>query len=128
MGLPTRVGIDLVAVESVREALATHGDHYLARVFTQREVADSQTPAGIDAERLAARFAAKEAALKVLRPEGDGVPLDSIEVRRADAGWVDLELSGNAAALADRSGLRNFALSITHEAGFASAVVVAEIA
>jgi holo-[acyl-carrier protein] synthase len=79
----------------------------------------------VDPERLAARFAAKEAALKVLRPGEVGVSLREIEVVRSPGGWVELELSGPAATLARESGLSELAVSITHEAGFASAVVIA---
>jgi holo-[acyl-carrier protein] synthase len=125
-----RVGIDLVSVDAVRQSIAEHGQHYLERVYTERELADCagvDGAHGVDPERLAARFAAKEAALKVLRPGEVGLTLRAIEVRRAADGWVDLQLSGAAAALARRSGLSDFALSITHEAGFASAVVIAQL-
>jgi holo-[acyl-carrier protein] synthase len=120
-----RVGIDLVSVDSVRDSIQVHGQHYLKRIYTDREIRDCQLPAGVDAERLAARFAAKEATLKVLRPQETGVPWNTIEVRRHPSGWVELELSGQAAALAANAGLDGFALSISHEAGFATAVVIA---
>ena len=112
-------------MDAVRDSLAAHGERYLGRVFTEREVQDCTGATGIDAERLAARFAAKEAALKVLRPGEVGLSLKEIEVRRAPGGWVELELSGPAAELAADGGLSDFAVSITHEAGWASAVVVA---
>jgi holo-[acyl-carrier protein] synthase len=121
------VGIDLVSVDAVREAISMHAERYLQRVYTERELADCASPAGVDAERLAARFAAKEAAVKVLRPGEVGLPLRAIEVRSSAEGWVDLELSGTAAQLAEEEGLRDFALSISHEAGFATAVVVAAL-
>lgn len=124
MGL--RVGIDLVSVESVAESVRTHGERYLQRVYTERELADCATSAGVDPERLAARFAAKEAALKVLRPTDEGISWQAIDVRRDPGGWVDLELTGQAAILAAENGLTGFAVSLTHEEGFASAVVVAE--
>lgn len=123
--MSVRAGIDLVSVDAVRDSLAAHGERYLGRVFTEREVQDCTGATGIDAERLAARFAAKEAALKVLRPGEVGLSLKEIEVRRAPGGWVELELSGPAAELAADGGLSDFAVSITHEAGWASAVVVA---
>jgi holo-[acyl-carrier protein] synthase len=119
-----RVGTDLVRVASVEESIAAHGDRYLRRVFTERELADC---AGAP-ERLAARWAAKEATLKVLRPgPGDTVPWTEVEVVRDPGGWVELALSGDAARLAAVSGLGGFAVSLTHEAGYASAVVIAEI-
>ncbi len=61
--MPLRVGIDTVEVAAVEAAIAAHGDRYLERVYTPREVADCNG----DAERLAARFAAKEATFKALR-------------------------------------------------------------
>jgi holo-[acyl-carrier protein] synthase len=125
--VPVRIGIDLVSVDSVRQSLESHAERYLERVYTERELADCNTPAGIDPERLAGRFAAKEAVLKVLRPGQEGVSLRAIEVRRDPDGWVEVELAGAAAALASAAGVSNFALSITHEAGFAAAVVVADL-
>lgn len=119
--MPLRVGIDLIEVAAVEEAISAHGERYLARVYTERERADC----GDAPERLAARFAAKEAALKVLRPEADAPPWRTIEVRRDPGGWVELALSGRAAELADAAGIRELALSVTHEGGRASAVVVA---
>lgn len=123
--MPIRVGIDLVTVDSVRESLEAHGEHYLARVYTAREREDCTRDSGVDPERLAARFAAKEATLKVLRPGEVGIPWYAIELRRSPDGWVELELSGPAAALAAERGISELAVSVTHEAGFASAVVIA---
>jgi holo-[acyl-carrier protein] synthase len=126
--VPLRVGIDLVTVDSVRESLDEHGEHYLERVYTAREREDCVRDAVVDPERLAGRFAAKEATLKVLRPGDVGVPWYSIEVVRDPGGWVDLELTGPAAEIAGDTGLTDLALSITHEGGFASAVVIASFA
>jgi holo-[acyl-carrier protein] synthase len=121
-----RVGTDLVLIDTVRGSIETHAEHYLERVYTQREVEDCRGPQGLDAERLAARFAAKEATLKVLRPRDEGIPWNSIEVRRDPSGWVELELSGPAAALAADAGVTELSLSIAHEGDFATAVVVAD--
>jgi holo-[acyl-carrier protein] synthase len=120
-----RVGIDLVSVDSVREAIESHAERYLERVYTDGELADCSASGALDPERLAARFAAKEAAVKVLRPPDARPPLNSISVRRAAGGWVELELTGTAAEMAREEGLHEFALSLSHENGFATAVVVA---
>ncbi len=125
--MPTRVGIDLISVESVRDSIRAHDRRYLDRVYTQRELADCATPGGVDSERLAARFAAKEATMKVLRPGARGIAWSSIGVRRDPEGPVELELSGAAAELAGDAGISSLALSLTHDAGFAAAVVVAEM-
>jgi len=121
-----RVGIDLVRVDSVTESVREHAERYLQRLFTERELAECQTEAGLSSERLASRFAAKEATIPVLRPGGRPLPWRTIEVRRHPSGWVGLELSGSAATLASEAGLEEFALSLTHEHGVAAAVVVAQ--
>ena len=123
-----RLGIDLVAVEDVEESLHVHAERYLERIYSPRELADCRTASGvIAAERLAARFAAKEAAIKVLRPGADtSVPWQAIEVVREDGGGVELVLSGRAADLARTGRLASFAVSLTHEGSYAAAVVLAE--
>ena len=124
--MPSRVGIDLIEIESVEESIRLHENRYLDRVYTSRELSDCRNGDGIEAERLAARFAAKEATIKVLRPGRDqAIPWNSIGVRRSENGSVDLELTGEAAALAADAGLDDFSVSLTHEAGFAAAVVLA---
>jgi len=121
-----RIGIDLVAVESVARSLrGEHRDHYLERIYTAREVDDCRGPSGrVEPERLAARFAAKEATIKALPGAGEGVRLTAIEVRTEPSGQVRLELSGRAAEMASEAGVSELALSLTHEAGFAAASVV----
>ncbi len=125
---PMRVGIDLVAVQTIREAIDAHAERYLHRVYTERELDDCASMTGVDAERLAGRFAAKEATVKVLRPGDVGLPLSEIEVRRHEGGWAELALSGRAAELAAAQRLADFTLSISHEAGFATAIVIASVA
>lgn len=119
-----RVGLDLVAVADVERALAEHGERYLRRIYTPAEVASCTSDERVDPQRLAARFAAKEAVFKVLR---ESVPWPLVEVVRDSDGWVAVELSGPARERADASGLTSLSLSLTHEAGFAAAVVVAEL-
>ena len=125
--MPTRVGIDLTSIGQVRASMAAHNRRYLDRIYTSDEVRDCSGDHGVDPERLAARFAAKEAAIKVLRPGPAGLPWKSIAVRRDAGGWVELELDGPAAALADASGVKDLTLSLTHEGEFAAAVVVANM-
>ncbi|MFL5863914.1 MAG: holo-ACP synthase [Solirubrobacteraceae bacterium] len=123
-----RVGLDLVSAETVRESLQRHGPRYLHRVYTEREVADCRTEHGADARRLAARFAVKEATFKVLRVgKDDAVPWTAVEVRRHPPHGVSVVLTGRAAELAQAAGIRELAVSLTHEKGRAAAVVVAEI-
>jgi len=118
------VGVDLVDISEVAKSVKRFGDKYLRRVYTEHEIACCQGPPDVAAGSLAARFAAKEATLKVLRPDGARPDWRSIEVVRLPNGSCKLRLRGAAARLAVERGLGPFALSMTHEAGLAAAVVV----
>ncbi|MBS1888322.1 MAG: holo-ACP synthase [Actinobacteria bacterium] len=120
-----RVGIDLVSVATVAESLSgPHRAHYLERIYTPGEVEDCSGPSGrVEPERLAARFAVKEAAIKALPGAGEEVRLTQIETLRDESGNVSLALSGRAAELFAESGASEIAISLTHEGGFAAAVV-----
>jgi holo-[acyl-carrier protein] synthase len=123
--MPLRVGIDLVKAATVAEAIAEHGDRYLERVYTADERANCTGPDGRpDPLRLAARFAAKEAAAKVLLTGDDALPWATIEVVRNAGGAPTLRLHGEAQELAEKAGLTELALSFTHEDEYAAAVVV----
>lgn len=121
-----RVGLDLVAVADVDQALHDHGDRYLDRVYSSTEVADSCVGSRPVSSRLAARFAAKEALLKVLRARDVGIDWPSLEIVRAEWGGVEVVLSGTAAKRASEEGLDSFSASLTHDGGFAAAVVLAK--
>jgi holo-[acyl-carrier protein] synthase len=120
-----RVGTDLVPVEQVAESVARFGDRYVGRIYTTHEVSCCQGTPSVVAAGLAARFAAKEATIKVLRPTGHQPDWRSIEIRRDPAGWCAVHLTDSAAEMASEQGISNLAVSITHEAGMAAAVVVA---
>ena len=121
--MAVRVGLDLVEVEDVREAIRIYGDLYLDRIYTDAERFATRS----DPVRLAARFAAKEATMKALGRGDEPLPWLSIAVRQGPAGAPSLELSGAAAALARVRGVRSLALSVTQRRSHAAAVVIAEI-
>ena len=118
-----RIGIDIVEVAQVRASIEAFGDRYVSRVYSARERADS---AG-SPDRLAARFAAKEATLKVLSQGDRGVDWRSIEVVRGENGEPRIELAGVAHDLAQSLGLVNITVSMSHDAEYATAVVLAEL-
>ncbi len=118
------VGIDLTPVDRMERALARHGDRFEKRVFTDGERAYCRARAR-PADHFAARFAAKEAALKALGvPEG--LSWHELEIVPAAGGPPELVLRGVAARAADERGVRRLHLSLTHAGGQAAAVVVAE--
>jgi holo-[acyl-carrier protein] synthase len=115
-----KVGIDLVDVRRIAESLDAFGIRFLRRVFTDGELAYACAAPALTVERLAARFAAKEAAKKALDLEGVG--WRDLEVARSPSGACHLVLHGAARAAA---GTMSFALSMSHEGDHATAVVIA---
>jgi holo-[acyl-carrier protein] synthase len=123
---PIRLGIDLCATATIAEALdGPMADAYLRRVYTEREVRQSRTARGIDAARLAACFAAKEATIKVL-PAGTPIPLRSIELVRAADGSATVQLSGAADELFRNERLTSLSVSVATGGDYAVAAVVAD--
>ena len=121
------VGIDLVEVADVAAALASpRAERYLELVYSEAERRDCATPdGGVDPSRLAARFAAKEAAWKALGDAAMQLGWRSVEVMRDRGGQPSLRLNAPADRIARSLGVRRFAVSLTHEPAYAAAVVVA---
>jgi holo-[acyl-carrier protein] synthase len=119
-----RVGCDIHPVSNVAQSIEVFGDRYLARVFTPAERDYCAGPSL--AEKLAGRFAAKEAVLKALQVPGDiAIPWPTIEVLPDAVGAPVVRLSGNAAAFAAAQGVSSVQLSISHDDGFAFAFAIA---
>lgn len=119
-------GIDLTEVDRIEQMLADHGARFLERCFTPREIADAgEGPRKV--EHLAARFAAKEAALKALGTGwAQGVGWTEVAVHRAESGKPELVVTGRAAALAAERGITRWHVSLTHTKDHAVASVIAE--
>jgi holo-[acyl-carrier protein] synthase len=117
------IGIDLIEIERLERALERR-PRLLERVFTEGEIAASahrRRPA----RHLAARFAAKEAALKCLGI--GGLRLHEVEVLGGGDAPPRLELHGSAAEFADRHGIE-LSLSLSHSRDLATAVVMTSTA
>lgn len=117
-----RTGCDLQRIEDVEDAIRTFGERYLDRVYTRVEQHAGRVGG---AASLAARFAAKEAVLKLIGT-ADGVDLRSVEIAQ-DAGRPVVRLTDRAAALAERAGLGPVDVSLSHSGDHAMAVAVAMV-
>lgn len=117
------VGIDVVLVDRFGQAL-TRTPLLADRLFTE---AERQTPSGNprSPESLAARFAAKEAVAKALGAPG-GLHWHDCEIVTDPDGRPWLTVSGTVAAAAVERGINRWHLSLSHDGGIASAMVVAE--
>jgi holo-[acyl-carrier protein] synthase len=116
-----RTGCDLQRVDVVSDAIRDFGARYLDRVYTPGEQASYATGG---AASLAARFAAKEAVLKLIGT-ADGVDLRTVEITTV-GGRPAVRLSGLAAELAERAGIRaeGIDVSLSHTGDLALAVAV----
>ena len=121
------VGIDLVQISQMAQSIERFGHRFIERLFTDDEIRYCGQEAHASAARYAARFAAKEATMKVLRPDDRPLWFRSIEVRRAPAGHCDLVLHDAAQEMARQAGIVSLAVSMSHEADYATAVVIAEL-
>lgn len=119
------LGTDLVGIERIRGVFARQGVRFLDRIYTAGEQAYCHA-ARDPAERLAVRWAAKEAVMKALGTGwAMGVDFRQIEVV-SGAGAPRLALRGEAAAVAARLGVDRLHLSLSHSDGMAIATVIAE--
>jgi holo-[acyl-carrier protein] synthase len=111
------VGIDVVDIARFEQAL-TRTPGLAGRLFTEGE-------RGLPARSLAARFAAKEALAKALGAPR-GLLWTDAEIVTSPGGRPHLQVSGTVAAAAAQLGVTSWHLSLSHDAGIASAVVIAE--
>jgi len=119
-------GIDIAEVPRIHQSIERFGDRFLHRVFTEGEMRYCDSKANRD-ERYAARFAAKEAAMKALGTGWNhGVRWRDCEVVRMPGGRPTIMFHGKAGEFASRLGVKNAALSISHTAEQAIAQVILE--
>ena len=116
-----RTGVDFIEIERFGDAVQRHGERFLARVFTDRELDE----VGDNVASLAARFAAKEATAKALGTGIGDVGWQEIEILRGPERQPNLLLHGQASRLADQLNLETWSLSLSHSQNHAIALVVA---
>lgn len=115
------IGIDIIEVDRVRKVYEHHGERFLKRVFTEAEVLQCRGKAN----RLAGRFAAKEAISKALGTGLHGVAWREMEVVQLRSGRPTVTLHGNAKRRAQLLGISAFDVSIADLKDFSIAVAVA---
>jgi holo-[acyl-carrier protein] synthase len=126
MGMIAGTGIDIAEVPRIRQSIERFGERFLHRVFTAEEIRYCDSKAN-RFERYAARFAAKEAAMKALGTGWNhGVRWRDCEVVRQPGGRPTIAFHGKAAEFALKLGVKNAALSLTHTEEQAFAQVILE--
>ena len=119
-------GIDITEVPRIAQAITRYGDRFLRRIFTEGEIQYCESKAN-RMERYAARFAAKEAAMKALGTGWNhGIRWRDVEVRREPGGRPTIAFHGKAAEFAAKLGAAHVALSLSHTNSEAIAQVILE--
>ena len=119
-------GVDITEVPRIKASVERFGDRFLRRVFTPDELRYCLGKPNA-AERLAARFAAKEAGLKAIGTGmRHGITWQDVEVVRLPGQRPNLKFSGKAAHYADRLGCKRVHLSLSHTKEQAIAYVILE--
>ena len=121
------IGVDLVRVPRIATAIERHGDRFLHRIFTPREIAHCQGKTWA-VNGFALRFAAKEAFSKALGVglRRGGIRWREVEVVPDPRGKPEILVSGRAAQLCQQADIKNIHLTLTDEGGSAIAVVILE--
>jgi holo-[acyl-carrier protein] synthase len=120
------IGVDIVDIARIQALLDRYGKRFLARVYTEAEVEYAMRGAN-RAERLAGRFAVKEAVMKALGTgKSQGILWRDVETLRGPMGRPVVSLHRQAGAWAEKRGGGAVHVSITHDGGKAVAFVILE--
>jgi holo-[acyl-carrier protein] synthase len=120
------IGVDIIEVRRVRETIE-RTPRFAQRVFTETERAYCESRGAVAAQHYAARFAAKEAALKALQTGwSGGITWQDVEVASKESGAPLILFHGRARELYDQSGATSAHLSIAHTTEHAIAEVILE--
>ena len=119
-----KIGTDICQINRIKSAYKRFGKRFLNRILTNNEIKYVISNKNNLLNRLAGRFAAKEATSKVLGTGLKGVYFKEIEVLRKPSGAPELILHKRAKQKAKEKKLANFEVSISHERDFAIAIVI----
>ncbi len=114
------IGTDIVEIGRIRQAIGRWGERFLDRVYTKAELKIY----GHRAHSLAASFAAKEAVMKMLGTGNRGVAWREIEVLYHDSGKPYIRLSGRAQKVAQKLGIKEIDVSLSHSRDNAVATAI----
>jgi holo-[acyl-carrier protein] synthase len=117
------IGTDIIEIARIKQAIDRWGERFLRRMYTEPELSlYGQRP-----QSLAASFASKEAVMKVLGTGARGVGWRDIETLYHTSGKPLIRLNGRAQNVADRLGVREIDVSLSHSRDYAVAVAIGSI-
>ena len=116
------IGVDIIEIARIEEAVTNWGERFLNRIYTEAELKLCRR----NAAPLAARFASKEAVMKLLGTGVKGVRWKDIETLSHLSGKPLVNLHGGAKAKAEKLGIKEVAVSLSHSREYAIAMVTGE--
>ncbi|MCK4863035.1 MAG: holo-ACP synthase [Dehalococcoidales bacterium] len=114
------IGTDIIEIDRIRRVIERFGDRFLRRVYTEGEL----NIYGHRPHSLAASFASKEAVMKVLGTGNRGVAWREIETLYYPSGKPHIRLNGRAKKEADRLGIKEIDVSLSHSREYATATAI----
>jgi holo-[acyl-carrier protein] synthase len=120
------IGIDTVSIARFEKLIQQRGEHFLRKVFSEREITEGKKRKR-NAPFFAARFAAREAFFKALGTGwGRGISLKEVSVITAEQGQPQFSFSGRVERALRSRGINSEHLSLTHDGDSAQAIVILE--
>ena len=114
------IGTDIIEISRIRHAIERYGERFLNRVYTQDELKIY----GHLPHALAASFASKEAVMKLLGTGNRGVAWREIETLNYPSGKPYIRLGGRAKKVAEKLGLKEIDVSMSHSKEYATATAI----
>jgi holo-[acyl-carrier protein] synthase len=115
------IGVDIIEIDRIQQAITRWGERFLHRVYT-----DAERGLYKKTETLAVRFAGKEAAVKALGTGMRGIGWRDVEILHEPSGKPHVNLYRGARDKANDLGLKGLAISLSHSREYAVAFVVGE--
>jgi len=116
------IGIDIIEIDRIKQAILTWEDSFLKRVYTEAELENCHNVAS----SLAARFAAKEAVMKALGTGTKGLSWRDVEILSNSAGVPLIRLHCRAQKRAEEIGVKVFSVTMSHSKQYAIAIVIGD--
>jgi holo-[acyl-carrier protein] synthase len=114
------IGTDIIEIARIKQAIDRWGEHFIRRVYTEPEL----NLYGKSPRSLAARFACKEAVMKLLGTEKKGISWQDIETLSYPSGKPQLKLYGRAQSEVNNLGIKEIAISLSHSREYAIATAI----
>ena len=114
------IGIDIVEIARIKQAIARRGEPFLHRIYTKEELRLYR----LSPPSLAARFAGKEAVIKLFGARKPGIKFQEIEILSRPGGQPCVNLYGKARSEAGELGLKEINISLSHSKEYAVAAAI----